>query len=89
MKDREAILIRLESEEFFIAEQVGLPTLYKDLYRFSNGPTSEDHCWHEFIAFSDMHSSKNDLEVWGAASKLVENFNSVKDWDCRLSPHGR
>lgn len=87
--EREAILMRLESKEFFIAEQVGLPALYENLYRFSSGATSDDHCWHEFVAFHDMSADENDLEIWGAASTLIQNFSSVAEWNCRLSPHGR
>ena len=33
---------------FFVAEQVKLPTLYSQLWKYSNGPTIADHAFHEF-----------------------------------------
>ena len=35
-----------ESSEFFIAEQLGIPALYAELWAFSDGATEDDHVWH-------------------------------------------
>lgn len=39
----------LESGEYFVAEQVGIPPVYKELWDMSGGPTSDDHALHEFV----------------------------------------
>jgi hypothetical protein len=46
----------LDSGEFFVAEQVNIPTLYSQLWKYSNGPTIADHTFHEF---SSLHSPPN------------------------------
>jgi len=81
------ILDRLEAGELFIAEQIGIPTLYIDLYEFTGGPTDDDHCWHEFSGFSDICSSVLDGPTWGKAQGLVAEFQKVSEWDQSLSPH--
>ena len=35
---------------FFVAEQVNIPTLYSQLWKYSNGPTISDHTFHEFLS---------------------------------------
>ena len=77
----------MESGEFFIAEQIGLPPLYEPLYKFSGGITAEDHCWHNFIRFIENELEFDTREVWGPAKTLVRNFRAVCTWDARLSPH--
>lgn len=72
----------------FIAEQVGIPTLYADLYQFSHGPTSDDVAFHEFDSICP--ASPDDVgatRLWGTVDELIARFRAVKHWDCRLSPH--
>ena len=38
----------LDCGEFFVAEQVNIPTLYSQLWKCSNGPTIADHAFYEF-----------------------------------------
>lgn len=78
--DREVILERLDSGEFFIAEQVGVPPLYKDLYRWSHGPTQSDHCWHEFVGFRETNARPERCACGSTAAHLVRQFASVSDW---------
>ena len=85
--DREAIRLKLDSGEFFIAEQVGVPPLYEQLYRWSNGPTLSDHCWHEFIGVRESDFRPAECTDGGDASEFVKHFNSVSEWDLSLSPH--
>jgi len=85
--DRTLIQSRMESQEFFIAEQVGIPPLQRQLYRWSNGPTASDHCWHEFVGFREA----KDLERFvGAipAREFVARFQLVREWDEQLSQSG-
>lgn len=80
---------RLDRGEFFIAEQVGVPPLYEQLYQWSVGPTISDHCWHEFAGLAEVESS--DVPAgsfrWGKAADFLAQFCAVKQWDGSLSPH--
>lgn len=76
----------LSSGEFFIAEQVGVPSLYAELYEWSGGSTNSDHCWHEFVGFRALNACPED-EPAIPVSDFVAIFNSVEDWDESHSPH--
>ena len=78
---------KLESGEFFIAEQIGIPALYGELWEYSDGPTEEDHVWHTFNLFRPPMEEDGDLPVWGTVSELVERFEKVTFWREDLSPH--
>ncbi len=72
----------------FVAEQVGVPVLYADLYKENGGPTADDMAFHEFemlrpATLKDLASQ----QVWGSLDDLVARFRAVKYWDCTLSPH--
>jgi hypothetical protein len=88
LEPEEKQLIRegLSSGEFFIAEQVGLPPLYRQLYQYSDGPTKDDHCWHEFIEFRELPEPPNE-PVAMTAAELVKRFAHVVDWNEGLSRH--
>lgn len=86
-KDRKEIYDRMEDGEFFIAEQIDIPPLYAYLYDFSNGQTTADHCWHEFIKFSDHDGPADGNRIWGSAQEFLWRFRLVEKWDLRLSPH--
>ncbi len=79
----------LVSVEYFIAEQVGIPVLYSELWKYSNGPTIADHVFHEFIDFRIATDEEADtLETWGDVTTLSSNFRKVgQNWDCRQSVH--
>lgn len=48
--EAEALQACLNGGEFFIAEQVGVPALYEELWHYSDVPTEDDHVWHTFHA---------------------------------------
>ena len=80
----------LDSGEFFVAEQVNIPTLYSQLWKYSNGPTIADHAFHEFSSL--RLATKNEiasLDLWGEASVLLDTFRmaSQQSWDCSQSVH--
>jgi len=79
----------LNSGEFFVAEQVGIPTLYSQLWEFSNGPTRADHAFHEFLEFCPATDSEiKTVDSWGTTDSLLEAFRDVRhEWDCSLSVH--
>jgi hypothetical protein len=88
-RERQAITARFESGMFFVAEQLGIPTLYDELYRWSSGPTEADHCWHSFERFDLVNSQglPADAREWGAASDFYNRVDAVKNWDGSMSPH--
>lgn len=79
----------LDSREFFVAEQVGIPVLYQALWDLSGGPTEDDHAYHEFV---DLRPATKEeavsLLLWGDVSRLLGAFRKAsKRWSCALSPH--
>ncbi|HEX6603744.1 MAG TPA: hypothetical protein VF027_02545 [Sphingomicrobium sp.] len=85
--DRRVVQGRLDSGEFFIAEQIGVPPLYDELYRWSDGPTPSDHCWHEFVGLRDVTSPPDKHVPQLEVEAFVERFGHIAEWDCSLSPH--
>ena len=79
----------LESEELFVAEQVGIPVLYRELWSLSNGPTSGDHAFHEFVALRPSTDDEDlSVPISSSLSELLENFQKVQQsWNCSLSPN--
>ena len=85
--DVNALQERLESGEFFIAEQVGVPAVYRDLWEFSGGPTEDDHVWHEFREIRAATPEEVGGKPWGTVAELVSRFKKVQVWSEELSPH--
>jgi hypothetical protein len=79
---------RLESDTYFVAEQVGIPALYKELWNLSGGPTNDDHALHEFVALrAASKNEKKSLPFFGELSDLLKKFLTVTKWDYSLSPN--
>ena len=79
---------KFEGGKFFIAEQIGVPSLYQELWDYSDGPTESDHVWHEFFALRP--AEEIDLvegAPWGSASALFDAIANVTRWNEQLSPH--
>jgi hypothetical protein len=76
----------LESGVYFVAEQVGIPAVYKELWDLSGGRTSDDHALHEFVAFrvATVNESKT-FPLFGELSNLLRTFQAVSKWDYSLS----
>ena len=84
----EAIRATCESWEYFVAEQIGVPVLYSELYALSGGPTIDDVAFHEFLGLRPAtDDEKTLLPVWDDLSSFASRFRAVSYWDCRLSPH--
>lgn len=84
---RKRLVSKLVGGEFFIAEQIGIPALYEELWEFSDGPTEDDHVWHTFNLFRPPTEEDADLPVWGSVSKLIKRFEKIAFWNEELSPH--
>lgn len=83
-----ALRAHLEDGEYFVAEQVGIPALYEELWDLSGGPTSDDHALHEFVALREAsEDERKSLPLFGALSGLLKTFQAVTKWDYSLSPN--
>lgn len=76
----------LESGEFFIAEQVGVPPLQIKLQSDFGGRTKSDHCWHSFEGWEVVEMCPMGAIVDGDVGGFVARFDRVKVWDEGLSP---
>jgi len=86
--DIAALRACLESGEYFVAEQVGIPAVYKELWDLSDGPTSDDHALHEFVALRVANEDeRKNLLLFGELSSLLKAFQAVAKWDYSLSPN--
>jgi hypothetical protein len=75
----------------FIAEQIRVPTLYGELYQWSNGPTNADHCWHEFVDVQVVGEGDVPEKAYhyGSAGEFLAQLFSAGEWNEELSPHFR
>ena len=86
--ERALIEAKMESGEFFIAEQVDIPALYEKLFAFSEGPNADDHVWHEFLGFTCLEEPHSGEYITTAnARKLYSAFCAVDHWKPDLSPN--
>ena len=77
----------LESGEFFIAEQLGIPPLYAELWQFSNGPSIDDHVWHTFYELRPATEREINVQVFDTVESFISKIRAVETWDKTLSPH--
>ncbi len=83
----------LESDQCFVAEQVGVPSLCPQHFEDceSYGPTDMDHAYHEFHAL--RAATPEDLEtltVFSTLDDLVAKFVATEGvWNVMLSPNAR
>jgi hypothetical protein len=84
--DIEALRACLESGEQFVAEQVGIPPIYQELWDLSGGPTSDDHALHEFVTLRAANEDdRKSLPLFGELSSLLKTFQAVTRWNYSLS----
>ncbi len=85
---REEALDCLESSEFFVAEQLGIPSLYHGVWAYGGGPTHDDHAYHEFVdvrVVSDVEVCG--FDIWGSVEQLLIRLQNARGrWRCDLSP---
>ncbi|MBU0620503.1 MAG: hypothetical protein KJ795_01525 [Gammaproteobacteria bacterium] len=87
-EDVAALKACLESDEYFVAEQVGIPPVYKELWALSGGPTDDDHALHEFVALrAATEEEQKSMPLFGELSQLLKTFQAVNKWDYSLSPN--
>lgn len=76
-----------DSGGYFIAEQLGIPPLYAELWAFSGGPTIDDHVWHTFHALRPATAKEMKGPVFDTLKNLLKKVKAVQTWDVTLSPH--
>lgn len=71
-----AIRSSLEFDLLFVPEQLGIPSIREQLYQYSDGPTEDDHCYHEFVDLRAATQSdlKDDTKVFCSVDELVDRF---------------
>jgi hypothetical protein len=75
----------------FIAEQIRVPALQGKLHKWSNGPTSADHCWHEFMGVNVISETDvpADAYYYGRTTEFMARLFLVGEWNEELSPQFR
>lgn len=88
---RAKILEVLDEDGRFVAEQVGIPSLYGPLHQLTNGPCKTDVYTHEFCDFEELPfaSIPTGSIVWGCCGDFINAFASVKEWAMELSPNAQ
>lgn len=87
---RETLCACLEWSDLFVAEQVGIPSLYEaHLIACDDGPSDLDHAYHEFV---DLREAAEDelktLTVAGSLDDLIMRMQKAAGhWDVSLSPN--
>ena len=76
-----------EAEEFFIAEQLGLPPLYAELWAFSGGPSDADHVWHSFHSLKVAAPEERIGRLCDGVENFIARIEAISQWDKTLSPH--
>lgn len=85
--DVEDLRRHLNSGEFFIAEQLGIPPLYSELWELSGGQSVDDHVWHTFYDLRPATTDEINVSVFDTAKNLIAKIRLIKTWDETLSPH--
>lgn len=85
--DIEDLKRHFESGDYFIAEQLGIPALYAELWAFSGGPTMDDHVWHTFSALRPAVAEDMQAPVFDTVENFLQRVKAVQVWNATLSPH--
>ena len=85
--DMEDLQRHFYAGEFFIAEQLNIPSLYAELWFYSGGPTIDDHVWHTFHSLRSATAQEMDAPVFDNLEKFLQREKAIQSWDETLSPH--
>jgi len=69
----------LDSGEFFVAEDVGVPSLQRELWTLSDGPTEDDHGWHEFHGFRVATVEDLSMDPLESTGQFLARFWGILD----------
>lgn len=82
-EEENAFRASLDSEAFFIAEELGIPPLNRELWNLSGGPTEDDHGFHEFHGFRPADEADlAEIPMWGTVADLAlkRRLTNGKSW---------
>lgn len=90
LDDVDVVLLqsKFDSGEYFIAEQIDVPTLYEILWRECECEPSEelDHVWHEFGAVRlATPEDLQRLKPWGEAKDFLATVARIQTWKPEMS----
>ena len=85
-KEVATMVKHFDSGLYFVAEQIGIPTLYGELLLLSGGcSTVDDHSFHEFYGLHTATTDDvNNHPTWGQASELLSRIQGIKYWNAAL-----
>lgn len=87
--DVETVRARLDAGTYFVAEQVGVPSLRAVLAAETGGLTDDDHSFHEFVALRPATAREvTTLPLHGTVRDLVSRFDAAREWDLWLGTDG-
>src|SRR6478736_688395 len=86
-ESEDKIRCHLNDGQWFIAEQIGIPALFGQLWRYGGGPTEDDMPFHEFVSLREANESDiSSLENFGSLSEFICGLESIVNrWDISLS----
>lgn len=87
--DLDILKSKFDSGSYFVAEQLHIPALYAELWRYSDGPRTDDHVWHEFYSLRLADENDAITPVFSTVRKFVDSINFVSAWEPILSPNWR
>ena len=85
--DLDVLASCFDASEFFIAEQLGIPPRYADLWELSGGPTEDDHVWHTFGTLRPASSEEVSAQAFDTVENFILKVKAIKVWNQKLSPH--
>lgn len=85
--DLDILKKQFDAGRYFIAEQIHVPALYAELWQYSNGPSIDDHAWHEFYSLRLANEEDVVEPVFSTTRNFIENISLVNQWKPELSPH--
>jgi hypothetical protein len=86
----ESLRQHLECERLFVAEQIGIPSLYAEHYAdCGDGPSDLDHAYHEFVDLRPATLEEAaSMPVADSLENLILRIRAVANhWDVTLSPN--
>ena len=87
--DLQVLESKFDAGSYFIAEQLCIPSLHAQLWHYSDGPTTDDHVWHEFCSLRLATKEDTIVPVFSSVRRFVDSVGSIDDWKPKLNPHWR
>lgn len=84
----EELISSFEGGEFFVAEQIGVPSLYAALFELGGGANEDDHAWHRFEGLRTQNEISDKDRPTGRAVGFLASCRAAKNnWRPEMSPN--